>query len=208
VKCPDCNADARNIRVGYTEKGLHVAYYVCRVCGNGFIHIVSGGMEVIVKESKEPSDPYYLLLKGTLENFLYSLRDFVERRSDLIRQFPAGVFLWGAKRVDKRVKTGVGVFLYVTKNRYNEGGLVLYGRLLDVRKFSGRYWPSGRWRYLLPVRVERVAEGVMENPNDPARWRLPDRRQLEELGVKILPGIRTVEPEQGKRLKELLRPLR
>jgi hypothetical protein len=29
----------------------------------------------------------------------------------------------------------LGVFLYLTKNQYNEGGLVLYGRLLEVRKF-------------------------------------------------------------------------
>jgi len=35
----------------------------------------------------------------------------------------------------------LGAFLYLTKNHYNEGGLVLYGRFLDV--FSGRYWPSG-----------------------------------------------------------------
>jgi hypothetical protein len=37
----------------------------------------------------------------------------------------------------------LGAFLYLTKNQYNEGALVLYGRLLKVRKFSGRYWPSG-----------------------------------------------------------------
>ena len=98
----------------------------------------------------------------------------------MIRQFPAGGYLWGAGRVDSRVKAGVGVFLYVTKNQYNEGGLVLYGRLLDVREFSGRYWPSGEWRHLLPIKTEKVAEGVIESPNDPAKWRLPDRRRLEE----------------------------
>jgi len=150
----------------------------------------------------------YLLLKGSLENFLHSLGDFVGRRSELIRQFPAGVFLWGAGRVDSRVKAGVGVFLYVTKNQYNEGGLVLYGRLLDVREFSGRYWPSGEWRHLLPIKTEKAAEGVVESPNDPAKWRLPDRRRLEELGVRILPGIQTVKPELAEKLAELLKPLR
>lgn len=109
--------------------------------------------------------------------------------------------------MDSRVKAGVGVFLYVTKNQYNEGGLVLYGRLLDVREFSGRYWPSGEWHYLLPIKTEKVAEGVIESPNDPAKWRLPDRRRLEELGVRILPGIQTVKPELAEKLAELLKPL-
>ena len=150
----------------------------------------------------------YLLLKGSLENFLHSLGDFVGRRSELARQFPAGVFLWGASRVDSRVKAGVGVFLYVAKNQYNEGGLVLYGRLLDVREFSGRYWPSGEWRYLLPIKAERAAGGVVEDPDDPAKWRLPDRRRLEELGVRILPGVQTVKPELAEKLADLLEALR
>jgi len=136
------------------------------------------------------------------------LGDFVGRRSELIRQFPAGVFLWGASRVDSRVKARVGVFLYVTKNQYNEGGLVLYGRLLDVREFSGRYWPSGEWHYLLPIKAEKAAEGVIESPNDPTKWRLPDRQRLEELGVRILPGIQTMKPEPAEKLAELLKPLR
>jgi hypothetical protein len=150
----------------------------------------------------------YLLLKGSLENFLHSLGDFLGRRSELIRQFPAGTFLWGARRVDSRVKAGVGVFLYVTKNQYNKGGLALYGRLLDVREFSGRYWPSGEWHYLLPIRAERAARGVLESPGDPARWRLPTRVQLEGLGVRVLPGIQTVKPELAEKLIELLELLR
>ncbi len=206
LKCPYCGSNAEKVKECYTaEKECRIAYYVCRGCGSRFKHIVDGEIEMIVKAGSP--DLYYLLFKGTLENFLFSLRDFVERRSGLIRQFPVGTFLWGANRVDSRVKAGVGVFLYVVKNWYNEGGLVLYGRLLEVRRFSGRYWLSGRWRHLLPIRVERAAEGVVESPYDPARWRLPDRRRLEELGVKILPGIRTVRPEQGEKLKELLKPL-
>jgi DNA-directed RNA polymerase subunit RPC12/RpoP len=207
MKCPYCGSDTRKVKECYaTERGYREAYYVCGSCGSRFKHWADGKREVIVKVGS--SDSYYLLLKGSVENFLHSLRDFVGRRSELIRQFPAGTFLWGAGRVDSRVKAGVGVFLYVTKNQYNEGGLVLYGRLLDVREFSGRYWPSGKWRYLLPIKVERVAEGVVEDPNDPAKWRLPDRRRLEELGVRILPGVRTVKPEQGEKLKELLMPVK
>jgi hypothetical protein len=205
VKCPYCCSDTKKVKECITEEGRRIAYYICGGCGNRFKHIVDVERNVVARVA---SDSYYLLFKASVENFLYSLRDFVERRSELIRQFPAGTFLWGARRVDRRVKMGVGVFLYVTKNQYNGGGLALYGRLLEVKKFSGRYWPSGRWRYLLPIKVERVAEGVMESPNDPAKWRLPDRQRLEELGVRILPGIRTVKPELGERLKELLKPLK
>jgi hypothetical protein len=49
---------------------------------------------------------------------------------------------------------------------------------------------------------------VIESPNDPTKWHLPDRRQLEELGVRILPGIQTVKPELAEKLAELLKPLR
>jgi hypothetical protein len=206
LKCPYCGSDARKVKECYTaEKDCNIAHYVCRVCGIRFKHIMDGEIEMIVKVGS--SDSYYLLFKASAENFLFSLRDFVERRSGLIRQFPAGTFLWGVRRVDRRIKAGVGVFLYVTKNRYNGGGLALYGRLLEVREFTGRYWPSGRWRHLLPIRAERAAEEVVEYPNDPVKWRLPDRRRLEELGVKILPGIRTVKPKQGEELKDLLNPL-
>ncbi len=206
MKCPYCCSDAKKVKECYiTERERRVAYYICVSCGSRFKHVVNWRRKMIVKTN--PSDSYYLLFKGTVENFLFSLRDFVERRSELIRQFPAGTFLWGVGRVDSRVKAGVGVFLYVTKNQYNEGGLALYGRLLEVKKFSGRYWPSGRWRHLLPIRVEKAAEGVVESPGDPAKWRLLDRQWLEEIGVRILPGVRTVKQEQGERLKELLKPL-
>jgi hypothetical protein len=53
-----------------------------------------------------------------------------------------------------------------------------------------------------------VAEGVIEHHDDPTKWRLPDRQRLEELCLRILPSIRTVKPEQGEKLKELLKPLR
>ena len=48
----------------------------------------------------------------------------------------------------------------------------------------------------------------MESPNDPAKWRLPDRRRLEELGVRILPGVQTVKPELAEKLADLLEALR
>ena len=145
-----------------------------------------------------------LLLKGSLENFLHSLRDYLERRSELIRQFPPGTFLWGARRIDSRVKKGVGVFIYVTRNQYNEGGLALYGTLQDVRELNARYWPQGEWNYLLPIAVSKVANSILENPSDPSKWRISTRRALEEAGAKVLPGIQTIKQELAEKLLELL----
>jgi len=48
----------------------------------------------------------------------------------------------------------------------------------------------------------------MTCPSNPARWRLPDRRRLEELGVRIQPGVQTVKPELAERLVDLLETLR
>jgi hypothetical protein len=101
----------------------------------------------------------------------------------------------------------LGVFLYVTKNQYNEDRLVLYGRLLDVMEFSGRYWPSGEWRYLLPIKAQRAAGDVVESPSDTASW-CPDKKRLEELGVRKLSGVQTVKPELTEKLLGLLEALR
>jgi len=48
----------------------------------------------------------------------------------------------------------------------------------------------------------------MTCPSNPAKWRLPDRRRLEELGVRILPGVQTVRPELAEKLADLLEALR
>lgn len=147
---------------------------------------------------------FMLLLKGSLENFLHSLRDYFERRSQLIRHFPPGTFLWGARRIDSRVKKGVGVFIYVTRNQYNEGGLALYGTLHDVAELKERYWPQGEWSYLLPIAVNKIAKSVVKNPEDPTRWNLPTRFKLKELGVTVLPGIQTIERELAEKLIDLI----
>ncbi len=100
----------------------------------------------------------------------------------------------------------LGVFLYLTKNQYNEGGLVLYGCLLEVRKFSGRYWPSGEWHYFLPISSQRATGDVVESPSDTAS-RCPDKKRLEELGVRKPPGVQTVKPELTEKLLGLLEAL-
>lgn len=141
-----------------------------------------------------------LLLKGSLENFHHSLVDFLERKSQLIRRFPAGAFLWGAKRVDQRVRPGAGVLLYVNRNQFNEGGVALYGELAEVGELKERYWPQGDWPLYLVLKVKATAEGVRENPQEPSRWRLIDRHALAQLGVRILPGIQTIPEDKAREI--------
>lgn len=141
-----------------------------------------------------------LLLKGSLENFQHSLVDFLERKSQLIRRFPASSFLWGAKRVDQRVRPGAEVLLYVNRNQFNEGGVALYGELVEVGELKERYWPQGDWPLYLVLKVKAIAEGVRENPHEPSRWRLIDRHALAQLGVKILPGIQTIPEDKLRQI--------
>jgi hypothetical protein len=101
------------------------------------------------------------------------------------------------------------VFLYLTKNQYNEGGLVLYGRLLEVRKFSGRHWPSGECRYLLPIKAQGATGGVVESPSDTASW-CPDKKRLEELAkatgaVRVVVGDYAVPREVYEKWRDAVR---
>ncbi len=141
-----------------------------------------------------------LLLKGSLANFRHSLKDFLERGSDLIKRYPPGTFLWGFKRVDARVKSGIDVFIYVTRNEYNEGGIALYGTLKEVAKASVRYWPEGEWAYLAPIAVKATAPGVVDHPDDPSKWRVVTRAELRELGVTVLPGVQNISQDIAEKI--------
>jgi len=71
VKCPYCGSGARKVKGCYImEGGRRVAYYVCGGCGSRLKQVVDRRREVIVRMGYH--DQYYLLLKGSLENFLYS----------------------------------------------------------------------------------------------------------------------------------------
>jgi len=71
-----------------------------------------------------------LLLKGGIKNFLHSFTDYLVRRSQLITRFPAGVFIWGARARSSLLVEGSKVLLYLSRNEFNNGGIVLYGELL------------------------------------------------------------------------------
>lgn len=46
----------------------------------------------------------------------------------------------------------------------------------------------------------------MESPSDTASW-CPDKKRLDELGVRKLPGVQTVKPELTEKLLGLLEAL-
>jgi len=145
-----------------------------------------------------------LLLKAGIKNFLYSLKDYLKRKSQLISRFPAGVFIWGTQVHSSLFVEGTKVLLYLSRNEFNNGGIVLHGELLRPFETSERYWPEGEWSVILPIKVLKFAKGVVERPDDPASWRLVDRNKLAELGVKVLPGIQKIDDELIERIASLI----
>jgi len=145
-----------------------------------------------------------ILLKADIKNFFHSLKDYLERRSQLIRRFPPGVFIWGSRARSSLLVEGSKVLLYLSRNRFNNGGVVLYGELLRPFETSERYWPEGVWNIVLPIKVLKFAKGVVERPDDPASWRLVDRNKLAELGVKVLPGIQKIDDDLIERIASLI----
>jgi len=145
-----------------------------------------------------------LLLKGGIKNFLHSLNDYMERKSRLINTFPKGVFIWGARARSSLLVEGSKALLYLSKNEFNDGGIVLYGELLRPFETSERYWPEGEWSVILPIKVLKFAKGVVERPDDPASWRLVDRNKLAELGVKVLPGIQKIDDDLIEKIASLI----
>ncbi|AGE71912.1 hypothetical protein [Sulfolobus acidocaldarius] len=81
----------------------------------------------------------YLLLKGRLVNFSQSLTDYLEKRSDIIKQYPSDTFLWGTRRGFSYFSKGVGVFLYLSKAQNFPGGIVLYGELRESKELNQKY---------------------------------------------------------------------
>ncbi len=147
----------------------------------------------------------YLLLKGKLANFQHSLMDYLERCSALIGRFPPGTLLWGARQRYTYFREGATVFLYVSREAGFPGGVVLYGTLQRPEELRERYWLEGDWPLLLPIRVEKLASGVVEAPRNPAAWRPVTLSQLAELGVRPLPSPGQKLPEdKAKALQALL----
>lgn len=148
-----------------------------------------------------------LLLKGSVENFVYSINDYIKRESFIIRQYPPGSLIWGLGRFDRRIKNNMDVLLYITKNNYNEGGVVLYGTVVEVKESQIKYWPIGAWKHIIVISVKALAPNILSNPHDPSKWQIVRRSTIEQMGLRILPGVQTVPEEIALKIIEKLNPL-
>jgi len=144
-----------------------------------------------------------LLLKGGLGNFLHSLDDYLRRRS-LAAKYPRGVFLWGAWRRSSLYEEGAKALLYISRNEYNGGGVALYGVLMEPEFLEERYWPEGDYPILLPIKTIKFARGVLENPDDPSRWKLVEYATLKRLGVILRPGPQRVDDRIAEKIVEIM----
>jgi hypothetical protein len=73
----------------------------------------------------------YIIINGKIGNFLFSLDDYLNRRSDLIRNFEEGVLIWGVSRLYSTEKPGTKILPYLSRDeeREFEGCTVLAGEI-------------------------------------------------------------------------------
>jgi len=146
----------------------------------------------------------YVLFKGTLTNFLFSLDDYKTRKSKLIQKYPQGSFIWGFNRSSKFLENQVRAFLYLNKSESRlKGGIVLEGEIIDIAELSEKYWPVGEWKYYATLKIIYIPKSVLST-TDTTRWKIIDLDKLKEIGVKILPGIQKIDNELGRRIEKLL----
>lgn len=148
----------------------------------------------------------YVIVNGKVGNFLYSLDDYVHRRTEFIRKFPQGSFIWGARRVYSPERPGARLFLYVSRDeeRGFDGGIVLVGEIKQVGELHERYWPEGEWAYYFVLSDVFVPRSIIES-KDPRKWKYVTREEMEEFGLRPLPGIIKLSDEAGKKLEERLK---
>jgi len=146
----------------------------------------------------------YVLFKGTLTNFLFSLDDYKTRKSKLIQKYPQGSFIWGFNRSSKLLENQVRAFLYLNKSESHlKGGIVLEGEIIDIAELSEKYWPEGEWKYYVTLKIIYIPKSVLST-TDTTRWKIIGLDKLKEIGVKILPGIQKIDNELGGRIEKLL----
>ena len=79
----------------------------------------------------------YIIINGKIDNFLFSLEDYLNMKSKLIRNFEEGVFIWGVSRLYSTEKAGTKILLYLSRDeeREFEGCIVLSGEMRDWRTY-------------------------------------------------------------------------
>jgi len=93
------------------------------------------------------------------------------------------------------------VLLYISRNKYNEGGIALYGVLMELEFLEERYWPEGLYPILLSIKVVKFA---LEHPGDPSWWKFVEYATLKRLGVVLRPGPQRVDDRIAEKIVEVM----
>ena len=149
----------------------------------------------------------YVLLKGTITNFLTSLNDFKSRKSELISKYPVGSLIWGLSKKSNLLEDGTKAFLYLNKAENFPGGIILEGEVIEVSKLKENYWPEGKWNYYVVLKVLKIPSSVV-NYSDISKWEIVRLDKLRELGLRILPGIQKLDEKLGIKIEKALNELK
>jgi hypothetical protein len=151
----------------------------------------------------------YIIINGKIGNFLFSLDDYLNRKSDLIRSFEQCVFIWGVSRLYSVERPGTKVLLYLSKDeeRGFDGCIALAGEIRETGELKGKYWPEGDWPYYMVLKVSAIPKSIIRSRN-PRDWRCVSREELrEKYNIRPLPGIQKVSQGIGKEIERELAAL-
>ncbi|MFP3203260.1 MAG: hypothetical protein RXR43_13890 [Sulfolobus sp.] len=151
----------------------------------------------------------YIIINGKIDNFLFSLEDYLNRKSKLIRNFEEGVFIWGVSRLYSTEKPGTKILLYLSRDeeREFEGCIVLAGEIRETGELKEKYWPEGEWPYYMILKVSAIPRSIIQSKN-PRDWKCVSREELKEkYNIRALPGIQKINDEIGKEIESKLAAL-
>lgn len=145
----------------------------------------------------------YTVLKGKMTNFLFSLDDMKERKSELIKKYPQFTFIWGENRHYSFLTKGTKVLFYLSGDKI-PSGIIFEGELLDFKDLDTKYWPEGEWKYYMPIKVITIPKSVLES-KDPTKWDYVKYEELKQVGFRPLPGTQKIDDSIGNKIVELLK---
>lgn len=107
----------------------------------------------------------YIVINGKINNFLFSLDDYLNRKSSFIKRFDEGIFIWGTSRLYSVEGPGSKVLLYLSRDeeRGFDGCIVLSGVIKETGELKEKYWPEGEWPHYMAIKVSAISKSVLEN---------------------------------------------
>jgi len=107
----------------------------------------------------------YIVINGKINNFLFSLDDYLSRKSSFIKRFDEGIFIWGTSRLYSVEGPGSKVLLYLSRDeeRGFDGCIVLSGVIKETGELKEKYWPEGEWPHYMAIKVSAISKSVLEN---------------------------------------------